>query len=107
MDIMEQRLAVQCDSEEYAYRMMNELANVLRSNGQGERSISYYKKALLCVKRRHKINYLSKWETAEILKNIASAYHELGLHQEAGKYANHAHEVCKRLNTQDSETVSQ
>ena len=60
---------------EYSYRMLNEVANLLRKHDQLDMAQSYYKKALLCMKRVHKNQYLENWETAKILINVATVYY--------------------------------
>jgi len=44
--------------------MMNEIANAFRQNQQWDKALLFYKKALLCMKRRHKNKYLSNYETS-------------------------------------------
>lgn len=57
--LIESRLESISTSQEYAYRLMNELANSLHQHRHFELALVYYKKALLCMKRRHKNKYLT------------------------------------------------
>ena len=91
---LEQRLA-----GEYSYRMMNELANLLRKYQSYDLSQVYYKKALLCMKRKHKNLYLENWETGKILINIATVFYLQKNFPESIKYHNHAIEVLQRVLT--------
>jgi hypothetical protein len=56
--------------------MLNEVANLLRKHSQLDLAQTYYKKALLCMKRVHKNQYLENWETAKILINVATVYYQ-------------------------------
>ena len=51
---------------------MNEIANILRKHELFDLASQFYKKALLCIKRRHKSNYLYQFSTAQILSNLAT-----------------------------------
>jgi hypothetical protein len=73
--------------------MMNEVANLLRKHVQFDLAQIYYKKALLCMKRRHKNQYLENWETAKILINIATVFYLQKNFPESLKYHNHSIEV--------------
>lgn len=58
INTIESRLESVCKSQAYAYRIMNDLANVLKKYNNHELSICYYKKALLCMKKRYKNKYI-------------------------------------------------
>ena len=79
--------------------MMNELANLIRDHGHDQASLEYYKKALLCMKRRHKNKYVEHWETGKILINIATTHYNLSNLREALRYYSHAIEVFDRVKT--------
>jgi hypothetical protein len=64
-------------SEDHAFKMMNELANILKLNFSYKLSLNYYRKALICIKRKHKNNFMKMWETSQILINIAIINMEL------------------------------
>ena len=97
LSLLEQRLEKISLSQEYAYRMMNELANLIRDHGHYEASLEYYKKALLCMKRRHKNKYVEHWETGKILINIATTHYNLSNLREVLKYYSHALDVKKKF----------
>ncbi len=69
--LFEIRMESISNSDDYAYRMMNELGNILQKKDFLDQAIIYYKKALLCMKRRHKNRFSHQPETAKILINIA------------------------------------
>ena len=75
---------------------MNELANSLHQHQEFDLAQTYYKKALLCMKRRHKNKYLNQPETSKILINIATVHYLVRNFQEAVKYYQHALEVLYR-----------
>lgn len=58
IQILEQRLELVSSEDDYAYGIMNELANILRKHQNLDLSAQFYKKALLCIKRRYKTDYL-------------------------------------------------
>lgn len=68
---MELRLEAISNKDAYSYKLMNELANILVKANLKEDAIAFYKKALICLKRRHKNNFMSLPETAKILFNMA------------------------------------
>ena len=57
-------MEINSNRDDYSYSMMNEIANTLRRHDNLTLSIDFYKKALVCVKRRHKSDYLSQFSTA-------------------------------------------
>jgi len=52
--MQETRLESMANTDEYAYKMMNELANLLQKHNKNDKAINFYKKALLCMKRKYK-----------------------------------------------------
>lgn len=94
---METRLESIANTDEYAYRMMNELANLLQKHKMHDKSILFYKKALLCMKRRHKNRFNQQPETAKILINIASVLYVTNNVKESLKSFMHALEVLGKV----------
>ena len=94
---METRLEQLSFSHEYSYRTMNELATILQAHGALKDALNYYKKALICMKRRHKNKYLDFSETSKIIINMAIVYFQLGNLPESLKYHQHAIEVLERV----------
>ena len=60
------------ENTDYPYGIMNEIANILRKHELFDLASQFYKKALLCIKRRHKSDYLLQFSTAQILSNLAT-----------------------------------
>ena len=77
INTLEERLESVSAEDDYAYTIMNELANVLRKHNNYELSAQYYKKALLCVKRRYRQDYLNQFGTAKVLVNLATVHYPL------------------------------
>ena len=86
---------------------MNELANSLHQHQEFERALVYYKKALLCMKRRHKNKYIAQPETAKILINIATVHFVTRNSHEALKYYQHAVEVLYRVEAASEDTIAE
>lgn len=59
MQNLEDRLETMAVYDDYAFGIMNEIANMLRKHENLDLATTYYKKALLCIKRRYKNEYLS------------------------------------------------
>lgn len=97
MQTLESRLESISNTDEYAYRMMNELANLLQKYELHDKSIIYYKKALLCMKRRHKNRFNQQPETAKILINIATVLFATSNIAESLKSYMHALEVLGKV----------
>lgn len=97
LSLLESRLERLSNSHEYSYRMMNELANTLHRHKDMDLALNYYKKALLCMKRRHKNKYLDHSETAKIIINMATVYFIIENFAESLKYHHHAIEVLDRV----------
>lgn len=76
---------------------MNELANLLRKHENLELASQFYKKALLCIKRRYKTDYLNHESTSKVLINIATVSYLLQNIPEALKYYNHAIEILSKI----------
>lgn len=76
---------------------MNELANLQRKHNNLDQSLSFYQKALLCMKRRHKTLYLENWETAKIITNMATVFYLMHNYPDSIKYHFHALEVLDRV----------
>ena len=83
---------------------MNELAITLHQHGKHEGALTYYKKALLCMKRRHKNKYIMEPETAAIIINIATLYYITKDFKESAVYYQHALEVLYRGHNRDDES---
>ena len=94
---MEERLESVAHEDDYAYSIMNELANTLRKHENFELSAQFYKKALLCVKRRYKQDYLNQFGTAKVLVNLATVHYLLKNVPESIKYYKHAIEVLENI----------
>ena len=97
LQLLESRLERLSNSHEYSYRMMNELANILHRHRRMDLALIYYKKALLCMKRRHKNKYLDHAETAKIIINMATVYFMLENLPESLKHHHHASDVLNRV----------
>ena len=54
LNVLELRLEGLAQKDAYGYKMMNELANTLLQHSLHEEALSFYRKALICMKRRHK-----------------------------------------------------
>ena len=57
IELLEGRLEAVTEAEDRAYIQMNELGVVMRRLGRHDLASTYFKKALLCIKRRYKSNY--------------------------------------------------
>ena len=90
---MELRLEALSNKDAYSYKMMNELANVLVEKGLKDDGLQFYKKSLICLKRRHKNNFMALPETAKILFNMAKVYQIIGNYDEVQKLFYQAVEV--------------
>ena len=97
---LELRLENASHSSDQSFKAMNELGTILRKHNNLELAAQFYKKSLLCIKRRHKQEFLSQFETSKVLVNLASVYYLLKYVPEALKYFNHALEVLGKI--QDS-----
>merc|ERR1719329_178675 len=86
---------------------MNEIANMLRKHENLDLATAYYKKALLCIKRRYKSEYLSQMGTSKILINIATVQYLSKSHSEAIKYFNHALDVLQKIQNKNPDSMSQ
>lgn len=51
---LEMRLDALSLKDAYAYKMMNELANELLKHEMADDALVFYRKSLICMKRRHK-----------------------------------------------------
>jgi tetratricopeptide (TPR) repeat protein len=94
---LEQRLEGIAGENDYAYSVMNELANILRQQENFELAAQFYKKALLCIKRRYKQDYLQQFGTSKVLVNLATVHYLLQNVPESFKYYNHALEVLTNI----------
>lgn len=94
---LEERLERISSQDDYAFGIMNELANILRKHENLELAAQFYKKALLCIKRRYKTDYLKQLSTSKILINIATVHYLLDNVPEALKYYNHSIEVLNKI----------
>lgn len=54
LNLIELRLDSLSAKDSYAYRMMNELANTLLKHNMRDDALSFYRKSLICMKRRYK-----------------------------------------------------
>jgi tetratricopeptide (TPR) repeat protein len=79
---------------------MNELANILRKHENFEVSAQFYKKALLCIKRRFKQDFMKHFETAKVLVNLATVHFLLQNIPEAIKYYQHSLDVLLNVQKQ-------
>ena len=86
---------------------MNELAIVLHKNNEVDTALKYYKKALLCMKRKHKNKYVIQPETAKIIINIATLYYMQSNIKEAIYYYKHALDVLYKVAIKDQEVYEQ
>lgn len=103
--MLETRIDEISNSLQYAYRLMNELAIVLHKNEVHEMALTYYKKALLCIKRRFRNKYVAQPETAKIIINIATLYYLQQDYSDALKFYAHALEVLYRVPVHSLDTV--
>ena len=94
---LEDRLEKSSNEDDYAFSIMNELANLLRKHDNLELASQFYKKALLCIKRRYKTDYLNHESTSKVLINIATVSYLLQNIPEALKYYNHAIEILGKI----------
>ena len=83
------------------FKLMNELANILRKHDQLDIAVQLYKKALLSLKQRFKNTYLTQRDTSRILINIASTEYMRGNLSESQRYYEHALTVLRQHNTSD------
>lgn len=95
--VIEARVSNIAAEQEYAYRLTNELAIILQQNGQVEGALRFYKKALLCMKKRHRNKFQEQYETAKILINIACLLEEQCDLPEAIRYFQHSIDVLYRI----------
>jgi tetratricopeptide (TPR) repeat protein len=79
----------------YTFKLLNELANVMRKHDRLSTAIQLYKKALLSIKMRFKNDYLSQRDTSKILINIASTEYIRDNLSESLRYYEHALNVIK------------
>jgi tetratricopeptide (TPR) repeat protein len=107
ISLVERRLDSISTSQEYAYRLMNELANSLHQHQEYDQALIYYKKALLCMKRRHKNKYIAQPETAKILINIATVHFVVRDLAESLKYYQHALEVLYRVEVDSEDNIAE
>jgi tetratricopeptide (TPR) repeat protein len=98
---VEHRLQVALE-DAVSFKLMNELANILRKHDNLEISVSLYKKALLSLKQRFKNTYLQQRDTSRILINIASTEYMRNNHSEAQRYYEHALTVLRQQDASDS-----
>ena len=96
LNVLELRLEGLAQKDAYGYKMMNELANTLLEHELAEEALSFYRKALICMKRRHKNQYDQKMETARILQNMAKVLETAGKVAEARTANMQALEVWAR-----------
>ena len=59
--------------DDNSYKILNEMANILRKHNNIELAINAYKKSLLYLKKKHKNNYMHVREPSKILINIATS----------------------------------
>merc|ERR1711935_684444 len=64
LETLEQRLELAAESSDYPYGIMNEIANILRKHESYELASQFYKKSLLCIKRRYKSEYMHQFSTS-------------------------------------------
>lgn len=104
VQILEERLEQAAHQEDYAFGILNEVANVLRKHENLELATQFYKKALLCIKRHYKSEYLDQFCTSQILVNIATVQFLQQNLPEALKYNQHSLNVLHRtLSTSTSQ----
>lgn len=72
VELLEGRLEAITESEDRAYEQMNELGVAMRRLGRHDLASTYFKKALLCIKRRYKSSYKTMEYTQEIAANLNS-----------------------------------
>lgn len=97
IQLLESRLTMNSSEDDYAFGIMNEMANTLRKHNNLELSNEYYKKALLCIKRRYKTDFKKQLSTSKVLINIATVHYLLENAPEAIKYYNHSIEVLNLI----------
>ena len=64
MQILEERLENMASPDEYTLGIINEIANILRKHENLDLATQFYKKALLCIKRLYKSEYLDQFCTS-------------------------------------------
>ena len=106
MQNLEDRLETMAVYDDYAFGIMNEIANMLRKHENLDLATSYYKKALLCIKRRYKSEYLCQMATSKILINIATVQYLTKNPSEALKYFNHALDVLQKIQNKNPDNMS-
>lgn len=83
---------------------MNEVAIIYHENEDLDTALKFYKKALLCMKKRYKNRFQEQKETSKILINIASLYESVSNFPDACKYYHHALDVLYK--SRDDENIA-
>ena len=82
--------------------MMNELANTLLKHKMKDDALNFYRKSLICMKRRYKNQFGSRSETAKILVNMAQVLEDVCNYGEAITSYQQAMEVWSRAQSKHS-----
>ena len=83
---MESKINDIASQQDYAFRLMNELAIIFHAQEDFETAMKFYKKALLCMKKRYKNKFQEQPETSKILLNMATLFEAVSNFTEALKH---------------------